>query len=290
MFIGVSPGRKSVIKRMKALVIPVAVIIIMLICSGKLMAGAWVQPPGKCFVSLQSYYYETNEYFDSGGSRKSRGGTFEKFEFNPYVECGLTTKDTLVLNIFYDWLRDNVSGTTKKTNGFADIEAGWRRLLLKRDPHVFSAQLLGIFPADYDIEDDPRLGYGRYGMEASVLYGRYFKLSGRYGFFDSQLGFRSYFGYPSEQIRTNLTLGYDLFKRIQVLCSSELHYGLDNGAEKTVGRNITVEPQYRLLKITGALRFRITADYSVVGAAYCHAWGENTGADGGFYGSLWLRF
>ncbi len=274
----------------KILVVVIAATLMTLIPSVKARSGAWVQPASRCFISLQTYYYETNEYFDSHGDRKSRGGTFEKLEFNPYLEYGVTNKDTLVMNIFYDWLRDNVSGTTKKTNGFADIEGGWRRLLLKKDPHVFSAQLLGIFPTGYDIEDEPRLGYGRFGMEVSVLYGRFFKIRGRYGFLDSQLGFRTYFGYPSEQLRANFTIGYDIVRRIQLMFESELQYGLDNGSEKKLGRNITVEPQYRLLKITGALRFRLSDNYSLVGAAYCHAWGEDTGADGGFYGSVWLRF
>jgi hypothetical protein len=38
------------------------------------------------------------------------------------------------------------------------------------------------------------------------------------------------------------------------------------------------------------LRYRLTPKYSIVGAAYKLAWGQDTGAGGGVYGGLWINF
>ncbi len=252
-------------------------------------AGAWVQPRHKLFMSLQTYYYETDHYFTDSGHRRDRGGDFRKWEFNPYLEYGLTERDTLVGNFFYDWLSDDASGKKKKTQGLADLELGWKHLVAHRDPYVFSVQGTLIVPTGYDIDDDPRLGYGRLGAEGSVLLGRYFKLADRYGYIDTSLGYRYYLGYPGSQVRSTLSIGYDIVKPIQLMATAELQYGLNDGDDKAVGPNLIVEPDYRLLKLTLAARWRITEYYSVVGAWYAHAWGENTGGDGGFYVSLWLK-
>ena len=240
-------------------------------------AGAWVQESGKSFFSLQAYYYQTEHAFDSDGNLKKRDGVFQKREINPYFEYGLTDKDTLVVNLFYDWLYDGEPEPSERNHGLADIELGWRRLLFKTDPHVVTFQALSIIPTGYDLQDSPRLGYDRWGLEGSLSYGRYFKWLERYGFIDTSLGLRAYFGYPSEQIRSSLYIGYDLLSPLQLIGSGELHYGLDNGSEKQIAPNIVAQPNYRLLKFTLALRYRLNERYSVVGAAFKHAWGQDTG-------------
>ena len=255
-----------------------------------LSAGAWGQNKGDFFLSLQPYFYGTDEYYDEQGNRHDRGGTFSKYELNPYMEYGLTEKDTVILNIFYDWLSDDASGSKKTNQGFADQEIAWQHRLFKNKTGVLAVQGLLILPTGYDIEDNPRLGYDRFGAEAGLLYGRIYKLFDRYGFLDLHLGFRDYFGYPSSQIRTTLTAGYDIFSNWQILAEGELQYGLDNGTNKALGPNLLVQPNYRLLKLTLGACYRINANYSLVAAGYRHAWGENTGAGGGGYVSLWYSY
>ncbi len=253
-------------------------------------AAAWVQEKGKSFFSLQLYYYQTEDAFDSDGNKEKRGGVFRKTEINPYLEYGLTDNDTLVANLFYDWLYDGEPEPSENNHGLADIELGWRRLLFKTDPHVITFQALSIIPTGYDLQDSPRLGYDRFGLEGSLSYGRYFKWFEKYGFLDTSLGLRTYFGYPSEQIRSSVYIGYDLLASLQIIGSGELHYGLNNGSEKQIAPNIIAQPNYRLLKATLMLRYRLTPKYSIVGAAYKHAWGQDTGAGGGVYGGLWINF
>lgn len=253
-------------------------------------AAAWVQEKGKSLLCLQLNHYQTDDEFDSEGNKKSRDGDFRKTEINTYLEYGLTDKDTIVANLFYDWLRDDKPEPSESNQGFADIELGWRRQLLKTDPHVATFQVLSIIPTGYDIQDSPRLGYGRFGLEGSFSYGRNFKWFEKYGFLDTSLGFRAYFGYPSEQIRSSASIGYDLLPPLQIIGSGELHYGLDNGSEKKIGSNVIAQPNYRLFKLTLMLRYRLSPKYSIVGAAYRHVWGEDTGAGGGVYGGIWINF
>lgn len=253
-------------------------------------AGAWVQEKGKSFFSLQLYSYQTEDAFDSDGNKEKRGGIFRKTEINPYFEYGLTNKDTIVVNLYYDWLYDGAPEPSENNNGFADIELGWRRLLFKTDPHVVTFQALSIIPTGYNLQDSPRLGYDSFGLEGSLSYGRYFKWFGKYGFLDTSLGLRKYFGYPSDQIRSSAYIGYDLLKPLQIIGSGELHYGLNNGSERQIASNIIAQPNYRLLKLTLMLRYRLTPKYSIVGGAYKHVWGQDTGAGGGVYGGLWINF
>ncbi len=255
-----------------------------------LHAGAWGQQKGDGFISLQHYFYSTDHYYDHNGQTRARGGTFCKLELNPYVEYGLTGQDTLILNLFYDWLDDNATGSSKTTSGLADIELGWQRRLHENSTWVFSMQGLAILPAGYDIRDDPRLGYDRFGLEFSLLAGFPFVYAKRYGFLDLRCGMRDYFGYPSTQLRGMLTSGYFLAEKWQLLGSAELQYGLRDGSSKELGNNLLIAPDYRLLKLSVALRYLVNDRFSLVGAGYLHAWGEDTGKGGGAYVSLWIKF
>jgi hypothetical protein len=258
-------------------------------CPSLLIAGAYGQQKGHFFYSLQPYYYSTDQYFDEKSDLHDRGGTFTKSEMNLYMEYGLTEKDTLTVNTFYNWLTDDASGRTRKTQGFTDQEIGWQHRIFTGKNRITAIHGMVIIPAGYSIDDDPRLGYNRFGAEASFLYGQSFQMSDKYGFVDLRLGYRDYFGYPSSQVRANAVIGYDILTRWQLLALGELHYGLKNGHEKQLGLNSQAQPNYCLLKMSLAARFRINEHYSLVVGGYQHVWGEETGGGGGGYVSLWYN-
>ncbi|MCX7822741.1 MAG: hypothetical protein N2260_04770, partial [Syntrophobacterales bacterium] len=237
-------------------IILITAIVLGLSCN--VWGGAWLQPKGYLFLSIISYYYKTDTYFDSHGNEKDREGTFTKFEVNPYLEYGFTEEDTIILNIFYDWLKDDRGYSSVKSEGFSDLEIGWRRLLWTDGSRVVSSQLNVIVPLGYSIEDSPRLGYGRYGIEGFLQYGTSFILFERRGFLDLALGPRIYIGYPSDQIRAKFSAGYDLFRILQLIGGAELHWGIGNGSAKWIGQNITLTPEYKLLKLSLSGCFRLT--------------------------------
>ncbi len=267
-----------------------AILLVLLCYLPQAKGGAWGQKKGKVFLSVQTYYYESSKYYTESGNLKHRGGTFRKLELNPYMEWGITNKDTLILNLFYDWLSDDVMGHIHETHGFADAEIGWQRRIFAGDNQVFSIQGLVICPMGYSIKDNPRLGYKRWGGEIGVLYGRSFKVLDRLGFIDMAVGYRWYYGYPSSQIRPRMVLGYDVTKRLQILGEGKLEFGLKDGTERNLGHNLIAQPNYRLLKLSLGVNYRITDSWSILIAFYRHVWGEETGGGGGAYGSLWLQF
>jgi hypothetical protein len=261
--------------------------ILLVLWSVSAYAGAWVQPEGAVFVSLKTLVTTTDRFFDENGNIHQRGGWFTKYEVNPYLEYGLTERDTVSVNILAQRLTD--SATDAATTGLADLELGWRRSLWRSDTTILSAQLTAFIPTGYSLEDSPNLGYDRLGLEPSLWVGRGFRLGERNGYLEAQTGLRWYAGYPSEQLRAQATGSYDLFPWLSPFATLELHYGLGNGKDREEGGQ-TIVADYRLLKgILGAVipvteRLRLTAAWQQ------HLWGENTGLDGGAYVGVWVLF
>ncbi|MDW8066395.1 MAG: hypothetical protein RMI50_01815 [Aquificaceae bacterium] len=242
--------------------------------------SAWVQQKGKFFISPSFYYYNASNYYDKKGNKKPIGCDFEKREFQLYGEYGLTSKETLTFKVPYQSLK-----CVNSTEGFSDIEIGVIRNL-RRDANS-SLSLYGnlIVPTGYSIKENPRLGYGRFGIEGGLLYG----LSDRWGYLDSGLLYRYYFGYPSSQLRPYVSIGYNITKEVQLYMSLDAQIGLGDGNKKVVGNNIFLEPDYKLVQIYVGPRLMLKG-FSL-GAGYQRLiWGRNTGDGQGFYVNGWFSF
>ncbi|OQX11411.1 MAG: hypothetical protein BWK76_19170 [Desulfobulbaceae bacterium A2] len=267
----------------------------MALCFGLLapapaLAGAWGQAPGEVFFSLQGSWYSTDSFFDSEGSRRDRGGRFRKYELNPYLEYGLSEADSLTANLFSQWLEDDAGGRLRRNQGPAEQELGWKRRLFQHNGGVLAIHGLMIVPGGSDTAKTPRLDTDRYGAEANLLYGRSTTLWGKKALLDLRLGYRDYFGYPASQIRANLTGGYDIAERWQVLLGAELHHGLRNDDSEAALDSALIATDYRLLKLSLTLRYQLSDHASLVAGGYTHAWGENTGGGGGGNVGLWYSF
>jgi hypothetical protein len=244
-------------------------------------ASAWLRQEGELFISPSFNYYRAKDFYDRNGNKKPIGCTFEKRELQVYGEYGLNKKTTLTFKAPYDWLKCGSSSTS----GFSDLEAGFIRQIKKGENYSFSYYGNAVIPTGYSITDNPRLGYGRLGLEGGLLYG----MSGKYGFLDTGLGYRHYFGYPSSQIRYYSTAGINLTQNLQFISLIDLQVGLGNGKRKNVGQNVLLEPDYKLAQVYVGPRF-IFGNFSFV-ATYQHVfWGRNTGAGRGLNLSLWWNF
>lgn len=244
-------------------------------------ASAWVRQEGEFFISPGFSYYRAKDYYDRNGNKKPIGCTFEKRELQVYGEYGLNSSTTLTFKLPYQELKC----ANDKTSGFSDFELGFIKLINRGKNYSLSYYGNAIIPTGYSITDNPRLGYGRLGLEGGVLAG----LSGRAGFLDSGIGYRYYFGYPSSQIRSYITGGINISKNLQFLTVFELQLGLGDGERKAVGQNISLEPDYKLAQVYAGPRL-ILGNLSFV-ATYQHVfWGRNTGVGRGFNLGLWLNF
>ncbi|HEK25682.1 hypothetical protein [Hydrogenobaculum sp.] len=245
------------------------------------LASSWVQPKGGIFLSPSYNYYSANEYYDNNGNKKPMGCTFKESEYQLYGEYGLTNKTTVTFKIPYDYL----SCGGNSTSGFGDFETGFIRQIKKGVDYSFSYYGTAIIPTGYSIDKNLRLGYGRFGLEGGGLFG----FSGKFGFVDSGIGYRYYFGYPSSQVRSYATAGLNIYKHIQLISTLNLQLGLGNGKQKQVGQNILLEPNYKLAQIYVGPRI-VFGNVSFVATYQYVFWGENTGVGKGLNFSLWWNF
>jgi len=250
----------------------------MLSCSA--FGSPWGRERGSFFLAPQFYYYEADEYWDRNGSKKSLDDTFRKREFALYGEYGIDGRNTLTFRLPYQHLDSG-----KETeSGLADLEVGLITSLKREGRGVVSSYLVLILPTGYSTDESLRLGYGRWGAEASLLGG----YGGDSYFLEGGLGYRFYSGYPSDQIRGYGRVGLKA-GRFTFIDTLELHYGLNNGEERFVG-NITLEPYYRLLQNDLNIVYRVNDGLAVSVGFVKALWGRNTGDGESFYGQVWFRF
>lgn len=261
-------------------------LLILLFNSAPVWAEAWPRRPGEIFFAPKIEYYEAGHYWDRSGSLEGLGENFKKLSIQPYAEYGLTGKDTLTAKCYFDFL-DNGDSSTK---GFSDLELGYRRSLYNRSGRALSAGIMALIPMGYEIYDSPSLGYGRFALETSLSAGYGWRLSGRNGFAEAVARYRVYEDYPSDQVRGSLVFGQEVTDALQFILESELQWGLDNGEILTFNGSKTLDPFYRLFKMTLHGRIAMTRETSLVVSVFRHVWGENTGRGGGMAVAVWMTF
>jgi len=149
----------------------------------------------------------------------------------------------------------------------------------------------------------PLVDYNEFAVEGGVLFGSYHD----HWFLDSALGWREYFGYPSDQVRGYFTLGHNLGSTgYQGIASLWLTYGTDPDAEgpkleKVLsdrvntaftgsGGVVSVQPYYRLLELNLLLRVPLAEDAWLTPNITLPLWGRNTGLGYTAGVGVWLAF
>jgi hypothetical protein len=151
---------------------------------------------------------------------------------------------------------------------------------------ALTLQLIGIVPAS---DKKSSIRYGQPGAQISLLYSDIFCLK-KWGWYDLDIGYRHYQGFPSSQFLASAAIGYWIFSRFYLLASAQLDYGVWNGKANYNVNNVVFHPNYRLFKgqIEGVAE--INAYASLVLGAFRHLWGMNTGTGGGYFGGAWFNF
>ena len=245
-------------------------------------SNPWGRNKGEFFSTIQFYRYTADKYWDNNGDKRSIGCTYKKNELALYGEYGFTERTTLLFRIPYVAIKCG----RDESSSVGDIELGFLRKLIEKGRGVLSIQTLFIIPSGYSIRKPLRVGYGRFGVEAYMLSG--------YGlekvFLEGGIGFRYYAGYPSEQIRAYGRVGFKPSRRVMIMNTLEMHYGLGTGKRKVVGRNITLEPNYKLLQNDLFVTLKVTENLNW-GLGWIESlWGRNVGVGRNVYTQIWLNF
>lgn len=255
------------------------------LCATAAAAGASSFPrePGTSFLEVQYASYQSPTFITNAGQYVPAGCTFEKHELSVYGEVGLSKHDTLTAQIPYDSLRCGANTTA----GFTDLEVGLNHNLHRGATTTFGVRADAIVPAGYSIGANPRLGYGRPGLEVDALYGGNFA---KKAFFDTQTGVRAYSGYPAAQFHTTGTVGYNA-DRYLVYGQVDYVTHTTNGTTLTnIGVNPTVQPAYTALQGTIAGTLRIAPGTSLFLSSTSLLSGRNTGQGHSLNAGFWLTF
>lgn len=241
--------------------------------------------PGNTFYGLTYFsYYRTDHFWNKHGKKLS---TFNKFNRKSYrldMEYDINCRNAVFLKGGYTMVGEQLNGNSR---GIEDPEASWQHLFFRDECSAFSGKATAIFPIG---PHKSCVRYGKFGGELKLLYSRMFKLLQRCWWYDLALGYRMYSGFPSDQIRSNFSVGCTITPSIWLISTTELYYGLFNGDTKANPNNICFNPNFRLLttQIEGILQ--VYKYVLITAGGFFHLWGENIGAGGGFYSGLWITF
>jgi len=101
-----------------------------------LKGAAWTQGQGQGQIILNFSFMDSSRWFDS--SRKlqsfSDHGSFRQVAINPYVEYGLNSKTTLVLNTFVSSMKYANDFGSASSSGLGDTELGSPAAVDRRIP------------------------------------------------------------------------------------------------------------------------------------------------------------
>lgn len=176
-------------------------------------AGAWPQRRGDGLLIVTSLVDRADHAYD--GDRQSiDDGYFHKDETSAYVEYGLSGVDTLVARLAWQDVRRRRGPSYDEAQGLSASELGWRRVIWRSDRSVVSGQITALVPGQGENVSNQAFGSGEMAAEIRALAGRSF---GDDMFVESQLAWRWRDGEELDEIRLDLTAGWQFAERWQVM-------------------------------------------------------------------------
>lgn len=245
---------------------------------------AFIGAPGEVDLLPTYSYYMTDHFWNKRGKRLKAFNRFRKHSGLLYAEYAFNGCNSFTFNGGYSRICESLNGNSQ---GFEDSEVGWKHLFYENDSSAFTVEVIGIIPSG---KKKSSFRYGQFGAEVNGLFSRYFNICDRWAWVDASLGYRYYSGFPSDQIRSSLAVGYFVTSQLQVIASMQLDYGLFNGVARRNRNHIAFNANYRLLSAKLEAAMRVTSWLTLTAGGYGHLWGQNVGTGGGVFGAVWLDF
>lgn len=249
-------------------------------------AAAWLQKAGETQVINNVFYYETSEFFDPAGVRRSQE-TFLKREYNPFIQYGLNDQWTLGASLRFQQLRQEDNGSANITNAIADHEWFARYALWQNDYAVLSVQPMIKLPGFYDADDQPSAGNEQIDYELRLLYGHSFAWMERYHYINIEQAYRVRTEAPADEWRLDASIGIRPLDDWLVLTEWQSVRAIDGNATNLQVANST---DFDLDKIALSVVRKLSDTYSLQAGGFVHVDGKNTGAGGGLQFSIWTHF
>jgi hypothetical protein len=255
-------------------------------------AGAWTQDAGHGQIILTTSFFQTAQNFDSDGTPRTFAdrGRFRQFLVESYFEYGLTQRSTLVLHLpapFLDY--SNVYGA-QHSAGPGDVEIALRRRLNSSEsPWAASAQITVALPA-YPADRNPAPGNHQQDVEARFLLGRGANWKQHHLYWDAEAAFRYRAGAPADQFRNDVSVGFDLTRRLGVIGQTFVINGLRNGDPLRANSNPNAQSDFDLYKAQVSLVLKLSHGTRLQ-AGWNNAFaGRNTGTGQAVVLAVWKSF
>jgi hypothetical protein len=250
------------------------------LCAPHCSASAWTRKQGEVFTNTQAYFYKAANYWDGEHELQLLDYSYHKTEYDFYLEYGLNTDHTLVLQLPYARIVSN-----KETDGVADIKLGLINNLSRSTADSFSWQISGLFTTGYQLSREPLLGTGYGAVELALLYGHTFD----FGYIDTSLGYWKFTGKPSDQVRAALTFGQNLGQTFLLRYGLQSIIGQNNGDDLKVQDSV-VNANLRLVEAELALEAKLDEQRTLIMGCKTALWGELTGQGTAYYLGLNARY
>lgn len=263
--------------------------------------AAWTQDKGKWFAANTVSHYNTNRFVDESGQR-NRQPRFSKWEWNGYYEYGWQEDLTIGANLFlhrlsadyahYTPSSPTAANGTEVNYGLADTEFFFRQRLWQGqwigNDAVLSVQPLIKLPSWYNQGGNPRGGTDNFDTELRLRGGYNFSLFERTHFALLDLAYRKRFGEWRDQLKSDMTLGFQLNDSFTLLVQNFITQRLEGTARDTSVSGAVND--YDLLKAQVSLVYRLTPATRIQIGGFTHARARNTGDGEGVLLSLWREF
>ena len=268
------------------------VLIVSLLVPTSLYAWAWTQDAGHGQIILTASFFQTSRSFDDRGNPKrfADDASFRQLMLNPFLEYGMSTRNTLVVNANIPFLRYASSQGIVRSAGLGDVEIGLkRRLNSPESKWALSCQVAVMFPA-YPDSRVPAPGNHQEDIEGRMMAGRGATLLMRHAFWAVEGAFRYRNGAPSDQARAEASVGADLNRRLTVMAQFFAIKSLRNGTPLTMTSNPNSQSDFDLYKYQPSVVYRLSHTTLVQFGANSTFCGRNAGRGLAPMFALWQRF
>lgn len=263
-----------------------ALLLLGLLISAKANAAAWTLEKGHGQIINNFTYYQSDNYVDSSG-KSTPQKSYSKYEYNPYIEYGLTDSITLGLSPSLQYVAQEIGGTDEDNANLADTEFFVRKRLFYDGQNVIAIQPLIKLPGAYDAGDLPQLGQSQIDYELRLLTGRNFGIKGRH-YLNTEIAYRVRTETPGDEIRLASTLGYRVNERWQILGEANGTFAVDGAG----GGNALLSNSfdYDLVKLQLTTLYWWNPKWALQFGGYHSVYTRNTGEGGGALFGVWYRF
>jgi hypothetical protein len=250
-------------------------------------AGAWTQYEGQGQLILNNYYYAANKRFDNKGKRQYLD-PYRKYEFNPYVEYGLTGAVTIGANLSFQVAGQRTALGDYINYNLGDSEFFTKGLLYDDGAAAISFTSLLKVPGPSSRYYIPKIGSVHPDLGGGLSAGYGFSLFGLTHFVDVDTLYRYRLGVPQDQVNLAATLGVHITSDVMIMPQVFATYRVKS--PKVASFTQSAGDDYNEVKLQLSGVYAILPATSLQLGVFADIDGKNTGVGRGALLSVWEDF